>query len=282
MGGEAHGDRDSNAGRARRAGWRAAVSWAVATEAATPAARAAFDHLDAFSTFVHGRVPEALDQVRAGLSLVIDERVVDDAVANGNSVTLGRAGARFIGDPIDSTVTVGHELTHALQLGDGNYMAEELNADLVGLAYARVRGELQVGDDAWRLAMVGRDLRHPAFATVDDLERVMPTDTHVMAGPIGAAVARASDELGLATIDSIAVEAALREMPRTSDAVWRTIDDLIWSGRTATQISHDIIDVSMDDHAQVLLRAAARLHPDRPKVVDVLRRELVASGVPLG
>src|SRR5687768_6623148 len=87
----------------------------VATEAATPASRAALAHLDAYLGFVQGRAPEALEQVRTGVSLVIDERLVDDAVGGAGSVTLGRAGNRWAVDPIDSPVVVGHELTHALE-----------------------------------------------------------------------------------------------------------------------------------------------------------------------
>jgi hypothetical protein len=254
---------------------------AVATEAATPAARTALAHLDAYTAFVHERVPEALDQVRTGMTIVVDERIVDDAVTSGSSVQLGRAGVRMLGDPIDSPVTVGHELTHALQLGEGNYMSDELNADLVGLAYARTRGAAHDGANAWKLDIVDRDLRNPRFATVAALKAASPTDVHVMAGPVGAAVARASDELGVATLDAITVEAAFRDMPRTSAAVQQAIDDLIWSGAPHEQIANSIIDISMDDHARALLGAAARLHPDSPNVVDVLRRELVDAGIPL-
>ncbi len=255
---------------------------AVATDAATPAARTALAHLDSFTSFVHERVPEALDQVRTGLDLIVDERVVDDAVANGSSVTLGRAGVRFLGDPIDSPAVVGHELTHALSLGDGNYMSEELNADLVGLAYARIFGAAQHGDDAWRIGMVGRDLRAPRFATVADLKASSTIDVHHMAGPVGAAVARASDELGVATVDAITVEAALRDMPRTSDTVRRAIEDLIWSDRPSSAIEHAIVDVAMDDHASALLGAAARLYGESSTAVDVLRRELAGSGMLVG
>ncbi|MCW2921181.1 MAG: hypothetical protein JWL76_1055 [Thermoleophilia bacterium] len=253
---------------------------AAPTGALTDDARTAFTHLDAFTSFVDGRVPEALDQVRTGLRIVIDERLVDDAVGGNGSVELGRAGARFVSDPIDTPVVVGHELKHALEMGEGNYMSDELNADLVGLAYARATGALRASDDPWTVSMVGRNLRHPLHATVADLKAAMPTDTHVMAGPIGAAIARASDELGVATVDTITVEAALRDMPRTSDAVRSAIDDLIWSGRPHEQISRAVIDLSMDDHARALLGAAARLHPDSPNVANVLRRELATSGVP--
>lgn len=251
------------------------------TSAVSDAARTAFAHLEAFTSFLGARVPEALDHVRTGLRIIVDERLVDDAVGGNGSVELGRAGARFVSEPIDTPVVVGHELKHALEMGEGNYMSDELNADLVGLAYARTRGELLDGGDAWRLAMVGRDLRHPAYPTVAELKAALPTDTHVMAGPVGAAVARASDELGVATLDAITVEAALRDMPRTSAAVHRQIDDLIWSGRSSDDIARDVIDVSLDDHARALLTAARRLHPDAPHVVDVLRRELVDSGIPV-
>lgn len=252
-------------------------------EAATPQARSAMEHLSSYTSFVHGRVPEALDQVRAGMRLVIDESLVDDALVGGDgAVRLGRAGARFVGDPIEHPVVVGHELTHALGLPDGNWMAEELGADLVGLAYARSIGRAPAaGPDAWKVAMVGRDLRAPQLPTLDAVRAYDGIDTHVMAGPVGAAVARASDQLGVPTLDAIATDAVLRELPRTSAPLKVRLDDLIWSGRDEQAISRAVADESMHDLASALLTAAATRHGRDSREVGVLARELRASGIPV-
>jgi hypothetical protein len=252
-------------------------------EAATPQARAAFEHLDGFTQFVHGRAPSALDQVRDGLRLVVDEQLVDDAIGGDGAVQLGRAGVKFLGDPIEHPVVVGHELTHALALPDGNYMMDELGADLVGLAYARSIARAPAGgDDAWRIAMVDRDLRHPLLPTMDALRAYQALDTHVMAGPIGAALARASDEIGVGAMDAITTDAVLRELPRTSPKLAQQLDDLIWSGRDADVIGRAVADASMDDAARALLTSATARHGRSSDEVAALLRELRASGLELG
>jgi hypothetical protein len=251
-------------------------------DATSEVARVGIGHLERFTQFVEGHEPTALQHVRDGLELVVDERMVDDAVGGSGSALLGRAGTLFRGEPIDHPAVVGHELTHALEFPTGNFPVFELNADLVGLAYARSIGAGHRGEDAWNLGLIPRDLRHPDFPTMDALHAagLETNDTHTMAGPVGAAIARAGDRLGLDVVDGITTKAVLRDLPRTDAAVSARMFDTIDQHDLAGSV-HRTLELALRDEADGLLAAAARVHGRGSDEVRVLRDELVRSGIVL-
>ena len=244
-------------------------------------------HLGEFTDFVDARVPEALGPNGDILSITIDDGLRDDAFAIGSDVSLGRAHASFERDVVDMPVIVGHELGHALRLQRSNAFAEELHADFVGLAYARSldrsgSGALWDPATAWRIGGLGpdrsRDLRQPAYAGMSQLVAAGPkVDEHLTAGPVGAAVARASDAIGIDAMDRITVEAALRDVPARDAALGQRLAAI---PRDAADAHAQRITMSLRETALATIDAARRVGPTGAD--DTLLEAYARQGLDLG
>ncbi len=228
-----------------------------------------------FADFVHARVPSALRDLRIEL---VD--TPDMAAGGAGHVVLGRPGADLPWDPASSPRIVGHELTHALVDSTAGFAVHELDADLVGRAFARAIGR----DDGARWpASITRDVADfrsarqywAAFDHPDPAIAGHAGDTHQMGGPVAAALEDVADRHGTAIVDEVAVRAVLGVKPRTDAALRAALDGAAALGDASAQI-RGYVQAAWRDDVAAFATAARELHPDRPEIArsitDAARR----------
>lgn len=232
-----------------------------------PEALRLVDH--GFPVFDNGFRAPATD-VRRGLLLLIDDNGRDLAHGGSGGVTVGRGGGVHLrSDPLEDPAVMGHELTHALDLPISDPYTFELDADLVGLAFARAQGHRAALEQPWKIQGV-RDLLHPQYPTLDALVAASPDDFHVTAGPIGAAIARTAQRVGVAEVDRFTTEAVLRPPSDAADRLARLVKITGDGERLAAALTA---------HARHLLSAAERTPGRGAAPHAALAEELRAGGL---